>query len=285
MFRSFWVCLAPRLQVAVNERLYPGRQLRLNFGASNWQTTVYMNGNLVGTHSGGYDSFSFDITPFLSPSGPQQFVIGVQDPFDGPQPHGKQTRDPGGIFYTSASGIWQTIWLEPVSAAYIAGLQMSFDIQTGNLHLTTLAGGNASAASMQVSVSAGTTVVAQAGGVPQVDIAIPIPKPQLWTPSNPFLYDVTVTLAIGGSVVDTVSSYFGLRDIRLAQIDGMQRILLNNQSLVQIGCLDQGYWPDGIYTAPSDEAIQSDLQTVKELGFNLIRKHVKVEPESLLPGS
>jgi len=257
---------------------WQSRRVLLNFGAVDWNTDVYVNGQHVGNHLGGYDAFSFDITPQLR-AGVNELLVGVIDPTDvGGQPVGKQRLASGGIWYTSVSGIWQTVWLEPVSEAHITTLNMKPDVEGKAITLTVQAQ-NANGASVQAVVLDGNTTVVSATGAISTAIRIPIAQPKLWSPDSPFLYDLRVSLVQNGKAVDDVTSYFGMRSIGLKQVAGALRPVLNGQFVFQMGMLDQGFWPDGIYTAPTDDALKSDIQRLKDLGYNTIRKHVKVEPQ------
>ncbi len=255
---------------------WSGRRVQLNFGAVTWQATAWVNGQNVGTHTGGYDSFSFDVTGALT-TGTNELIVGVYSPVDAAGiPLGKQRLSPSGIFYTAASGIWQTVWLEPTNAARITRLDTTPDVPGGALNLV-VRGAGISGQGVQVTVSSGGTTVATATGMVGATIRIPIPNAHLWSPDDPFLYDLRVTLTgTGGG--DAVGGYFGMRSIGKAVVNGWLRPVLNGRFVFQIGTLDQGYWPDGIYTAPTDEALRFDLQQQKNLGFNTVRKHIKVEP-------
>jgi Alpha-L-arabinofuranosidase B (ABFB) domain/Glycosyl hydrolases family 2, sugar binding domain/Glycosyl hydrolases family 2/Glycosyl hydrolases family 2, TIM barrel domain len=254
---------------------WAGRRVKLNFGAVDHQATVYVNGVAVGSHTGGYDGFSFDITPQLRP-GSNELIVGVFDPTNsGGQPVGKQVNVPdSGIFYTASSGIWQTVWLEPVAAPHITRLDLTPDVPGGALNVT-VQGSGVNGQTVTVSVPGGGSVSGAVGS----PLRLPVPKARLWSPTDPFLYDLTVTLKSGTTVVDTVGSYFGMRSIGLKTINGVVRPVLNGTFVFQLGTLDQGFWPDGIYTAPTDEALKYDLQVHKDLGFNMVRKHIKVEPQ------
>ncbi|MCX5215003.1 AbfB domain-containing protein [Kitasatospora sp. NBC_00240] len=263
-----------------------GRRVLLNFGASDWQTTVWVNGQQVGAaHSGGYDAFGYDITPYLT-AGTNTVVVSVYDPTQtGGGAVGKQRNNNsvtphsgGGIFYTAASGIWQTVWLEPVAPAHISRLDLVPSLTDNTLRATVLADG-ANGQSVRVTVSTGGTVVGTATGAVGGQIAVPVPNPHVWSPEDPFLYDVRADLVSGGSTVDSVGSYAGMRTIAVAKVNNVLRPVLNGKFVFQTGTLDQGYWPDGIYTAPTDAALRSDLQAHKDLGFNMVRKHIKVEPQ------
>ncbi len=255
-----------------------GRHVLLNFGAVDYATTVYVNGRKVGAHQGGYDSFSFDITPNLR-SGVNEVIVGVIDPSDlGGQPLGKQRLDPGEIFYTAVSGIWQTVWLEPVAPAHITRLDLTPDVPGGALRVT-VQGEGATGRSVRVVAKAGGTTVGTVTGEVGRELRLPIPNAHLWTPDDPYLYTLTATLEGGGSAQDRVQGYFGMRSIGLQQVNGTVRPVLNGRFVFQVGTLDQGYWPDGLYTAPTDSALRFDLEQQKKLGFNMVRKHIKVEPQ------
>lgn len=259
---------------------WSGQRIILNFGAVDWDTTVYVNGKEVGTHQGGYDAFSYDVTDALKASGDQEVVVSVWDPTEGKQPRGKQVISPGGIWYTPTTGIWQTVWLEPVSTAHINSLWISSDIDAGIVKVRAVLGGQtASGATLQADVMDGDQVVASQTHAADDPLLITVEKPKLWSLDSPFLYDLRLRLKDGDQTLDAVTSYFGMRKIEMKQDDqGFPAIFLNNQPIFQYGLLDQGFWPDGLYTAPTDEALRSDIETTKALGFNLIRKHVKVEP-------
>lgn len=250
---------------------WTGQRVLLHFGAVDWETRVFVNGRLAGEHVGGYLPFWFDITGFLKP-GENELLISVWDPTDDHwQQRGKQVRKPKGIWYTPISGIWQTVWLEPVPQTYIDGLNVTPDIDTGVVRVkVTLAGTDPGSGGVSIRVmDAGAEIAAVEAETASVEIGVPIPDPKLWSPDSPHLYDLKVT-----THGDAVDSYFGMRKYSVA--DG--RLCLNNQPLFQYGPLDQGYWPDGLYTPPTDEAMRRDVELVKHLGFNMLRKHVKVEP-------
>ncbi|MBN1421406.1 MAG: glycoside hydrolase family 2 [Planctomycetes bacterium] len=259
---------------------WAGKRVLVHFGAVDWEAKVLVNGKEIGSHRGGYDPFSFDISEALKPSGSQEIIVGVFDPTDrGDQPRGKQVLKPGGIFYTPATGIWRTVWLEPVPATRIAGLRLTPDIDAPCLRLIAEAAGTSAGETVVAVASRNGREVGRGSGKPGDEIRIPVPDPALWTPDRPNLYDLAVQLRRGEDVLDRVESYFGMRKISLGEVDGVTRMLLNGKFVFQIGPLDQGFWPDGIYTAPNDEALRYDIEMTKELGFNMARKHVKVEPE------
>jgi hypothetical protein len=256
---------------------WAGERMLLNFGAVDWEATVYVNGQTAGSHRGGYDAFSLDITDQLN-GGLNELIVNVYDPTNAANPPlGKQRLNAKGIWNTPASGIWQTVWLEPVPAAYITRLQLTPDLDRQAVQLL-VSGRGISGHTLEASVWRAGTLVARATGPARSLITLSIPAPRLWSPDDPFLYDVQVDLKSGSTVVDQVSSYFGMRKISLGQIGDTLRPLLNNQFVFQIGVLSQGYWPDGIYTAPTDEALRFDLEQAKALGYNLVRLHMKIEP-------
>jgi glycosyl hydrolase family 2 len=259
-----------------------GQRLRLHFGAVDHAATVWVNGTEVAEHTGGYTAFSVDVTDALASSGPQEIVVGVEDRTDATwQPVGKQRNVPDrGIFYTGSSGIWQTVWMEPVTArAYVADLDTATDVDTDTLALTVDTGGDASGLTVRAVVRDGDVQVATAEGAPGRPLEVQVPDAHLWSPDDPFLYDLEVTLLDGDQEVDRVGSYVGMREIGTVEgADGRLRITLNHEVLFLMSTLDQGFWPDGIYTAPTDEALRFDVAEAKRLGFNAIRKHVKVEP-------
>jgi hypothetical protein len=253
------------------------RRLLLHFGAVDWHVEVYVNGRRVGEHTGGYDAFTLDITEALRPDGENELIVLVWDATDGIR--GKQLLSaffhPSGIFYTPCSGIWQTVWLEAVPARRIEDFWLRPDIDAGLLRLTVWTAGPGTDQPLEVVARAGGKEVARARGWPGKELVLPIPQARLWSPEDPFLYDLELTM---GS--DRVRSYFGMRKVSLGKDErGVTRILLNNRFVFQVGVLDQGYWPDGIYTAPSDAALRFEVSQMRQLGLNLARKHVKVEPQ------
>jgi hypothetical protein len=260
---------------------WAGSRVLLHFGAVDWQATVSVNGTEVARHRGGYDGFTAEITEALNPSGSQVLMVRVSDPTDtGGYPVGKQTLHPRGICYTACSGIWQTVWLEPVPPARIDALRIAPDVDAGLLRLTVEGRGTGEDFQVQAEAWEEGRSVAKAAGKPGEELRLPIPSPRLWSPESPFLYDLKVTLNQDGKAVDSVQSYFGMRKISLGKDDqGILRPLLNGKFTFQVGPLDQGFWPDGIYTAPTDDALRFDIEATKKLGFNTTRKHVKIEPE------
>ena len=258
-----------------------GERLLLHVDACDWHCTVYVNGRVVADHTGGYDPIVADVTEALrTGSVPQELVVAVYDPTDAfGQPRGKQVSRPEGIWYTPVTGIWQTVWLEPVAIESIERLTMTPDVARRALRLTVHARGAPSGEHVEAVAMAGGQVIGRATGVVGRELRVPVPRPHLWSPDDPFLYDLRVTLRHGGEATDSVGSYFGMRTIGLARdANGFQRIALNGTPVFQLGPLDQGWWPDGLYTAPTDEALRSDIVAMKALGFNMVRKHIKVEP-------
>jgi hypothetical protein len=257
-----------------------GQRVRLHFGAVDWQARVSVNGHELGEHRGGYDGFTFDITDQLRWTGPEEISLAVFDPTEGDQPRGKQSRKPEGIFYTPTSGIWQTVWLEPVPKICIDDLRLTPDLDAQVLRLTVAVNGLADSLRIEAVATADGKEAGRVAGTANSEVALPIHSPHLWSPDDPFLYDLKVTLKDGDKVVDSVSSYFGMRKIALRKdVTGVTRMALNDQFVFEMGALDQGFWPDGIYTAPTDAALRYDIEFLKRAGFNLARKHVKVEPD------
>lgn len=259
---------------------WKGSHIMLNFGAVDWKADIWINGIQIGSHRGGYTPFSFDITPWLTAGKPQELVVRVWDPTDRSyQPRGKQVSRPGGIWYTAVTGIWQTVWIEPVSESHILSLKTVTDIDRNTVTVTPLVSSGDAAGLIEVSVLENGKVIAAGKGISGQQVLLPIPDAKRWSPESPILYDMEVTLTVNGKITDKVKSYFGMRKISVKRDDaGIVRMQLNNKDYFQFGPLDQGWWPDGLYTAPTDEALKSDIVKTKELGFNLIRKHVKVEP-------
>lgn len=239
----------------------------LNFGAVDYQCWVYVNGKQVGSHTGGYQHFTCDITQAVQ-QGDNELVLKVYDPTDqGFNPHGKQVLNPAGIMYTPTSGIWQTVWTETVPEEYIRAIKITPDIDKSMVHIVIQSN---SSRAVKINVN-GKSIK----GKSNEELSVPITKPHLWSPEDPYLYGLSVKM---GS--DEVKSYFGMRKISVAKDEnGVDRIFLNNQPYYNLGLLDQGFWPDGLYTAPTDEALKFDIQAEKAMGFNTIRKHIKLEPD------
>lgn len=250
----------------------------LHFGAVDWRCEVFVNGNSAGTHEGGYDPFFFDITKLIKGSGDQEIQVVVTDPTDdGPQPRGKQVNEPKNIWYTPVTGIWQTVWLEGVPETFIRSTRQTPDLDSKSLFVSVdaeLRPGD----KIRVSALDGKIKIAEQE-VSGKDVELSLQDIQAWTPDSPRLYDLEVSILRKGKVVDRIRSYFAMRKISMkADKNGIQRMMLNDEFLFQYGPLDQGWWPDGLYTAPTDEALKFDVIKTKEMGFNMIRKHVKVEP-------
>jgi len=258
---------------------WKGKDILLHFGAVDWKTEVYLNDVKIGIHTGGYTAFSFNITPFLT-KGQQKLVVKVWDGTDtGYQPRGKQVENPEGIWYTPVTGIWQTVWLEPVSPKYIENIKTTPNIDENRLALQVNAVNATPSDIIEVLVFDGETQIATEKSVVGLNFDISIPNAKLWSPESPFLYDVKVNLYSQGKLIDQVKSYTAMRKISTKRDNnGIVRMQLNNKDYFHFGPLDQGWWPDGLYTAPTDEALIYDIQKTKDFGFNMIRKHVKVEP-------
>lgn len=251
----------------------------LHFGAVDWQATIYVNGKEIGSHEGGYDPFTVDISSALIKGSKQELAVRVWDPSDdGPQPRGKQVKKPAGIWYTPVTGIWQTVWLETVPETYITALRSTPDLDkatvTINAAIETLQPGD----QLLVSAWNNKEKIAEYTGS-ETNITLHIPDPKTWSPDHPFLYDLQVSILRKSKLIDQVKGYFAMRKISIApDSHGIQKMMLNNKFCFQYGPLDQGWWPDGLYTAPTDAALKYDLLQTKAMGFNMIRKHVKVEP-------
>lgn len=259
---------------------WKNKRVLLHFGAVDWKADVWVNDIKVGSHTGGYAPFSFDITPALEGKN-NKLTVKVWDPTDRSyQPRGKQVSNPSGIWYTPVSGIWQTVWLEPVNEKHIQDLRILPNIDRKILTVDAAVANAADADMLEVKVFDGDQLVATGKSINQqiVEIAMPADS-KLWSPESPFLYTLQVSLKSGGKVVDQVDSYAAMRKFSTRRDrNGIVRLELNNKPLFQYGPLDQGWWPDGLYTAPTDEALLYDVQKTKDLGFNMIRKHIKVEP-------
>ena len=258
---------------------WKGKSVLLHFEASDWETRVWVNGQEAGMHRGGYDPFSFDITGMLNPGIAQELIVSVWDPTDkGSQPRGKQVNEPGGIFYTPSTGIWQTVWIEPVPETYILDYRLQTDIDRETIEMEVQTAGNRQGLSFTTRAYSQGNLLAEAhSGQPALSLSLP--GSRLWSPDDPFLYDLEIVLTRNGTLMDSVRGYFGMRKISPGKDDqGYTRMLLNNAFVFQNGPLDQGFWPDGLYTPPSDEAMRYDIEMTKKMGFNMLRKHVKVEP-------
>lgn len=259
---------------------WKNKKIILHFGAVDWKTDIWINDIKVGAHQGGYTPFSFDITPYLTKEKNQKLVVRVWDPTDaGYQPRGKQVNQPRGIWYTAVTGIWQTVWLEPVEQAYVTGLKTVPNIDGENISVTAAVEGAMPNDIIEVKVLDNGRVVGTGKAAAGQDVLVPVPNAKRWSPESPFLYDMEVQLIRNGAVTDKLKSYVGMRKISVKKDEnGIVRMQLNNKNYFQFGPLDQGWWPDGLYTAPTDEALLFDIKKTKDFGFNMIRKHVKVEP-------
>ena len=256
---------------------WKGRRIMLNFVAVDWNTEVYVDGKLAGEHVGGYDPFSFDITDLLSKGKKHNLTVKVLDQTDKwYQPHGKQIMEPHGIWYTPVSGIWQTVWMEPVPETYIKSFNAVPDVPGAKLAVDVKVENMQPGDICRVQMYDGEFLAGEGNGYQD---AVWVTNPKLWSPENPFLYDLKIMIIRKGQIVDEITSYAAMREVAVARdADGHKRMLLNGEPLFQYGPLDQGWWPDGLYTAPTDEALAFDIEKTKEFGFNMIRKHVKVEP-------
>ena len=261
---------------------WKGKEILLHFGAVDWQADVFVDDVLIGSHVGGYTPFSLNVTPYLSAkSATHKLVVRVWDPSDkGYQPRGKQVSNPEGSWYTPVPGTWQTVWLEPVNASHITAIKAIPDVDKQVMHVTVSACSPSLASDIiEVELLDKGQVIASAKSVQGKELRLAVKQPTLWEPSNPYLYDMKVRLTKNGRAVDEVKSYTAFRKISTVRdAQGLMRMCLNDKPLFQYGPLDQGWWPDGLYTAPTDEALLYDIKKTKEWGFNMIRKHVKVEP-------
>jgi len=256
------------------------KNILLHFGAVDWETEVWLNNIKIGSHRGGYTPFSFDVTPFLNKSGEQDLLVKVWDPSnDGFQPRGKQVKEPRGIWYTPVTGIWQTVWIEPVETGYVSGLKTVPNIDGGTVSVLAETQGTLPTDVIEVKVLENGEIVSSGKAVVGQNVLLSVPNAKLWSPESPFLYDLEVSVVRNNLALDNIKSYFGMRKISTKQDkNGIYRLQLNNKDYFQFGPLDQGWWPDGLYTAPTDEALKYDIVKTKDFGFNMIRKHVKVEP-------
>jgi len=251
---------------------WKGKKVIAHFDGVDHDASIFVNGKLAGRHSGAYDAFGFDITTLLK-TGSNTLIVAAYDPNDGKAPSGKN--GPRGD-YTFSSGIWQSVWLEPVANNYIEQIRITPDVENKRLLLST----KATSGQIEATAFEGDKVISKVKGAAGAPLILPINQPRLWSPGDPFLYDLKIVLKDkNGKVTDEIMSYFGMRDIRLGKVNGVVRPLLNGKFEMQVGLLDQGYWPDGILTAPTEEALKSDLEFTKNAGFNLIRKHMKTEPK------
>jgi hypothetical protein len=263
----------PRARQKSDERVL------LHFGAVDWQATIYINDKEVGRHQGGYQQFSFDITDSLR-TGDNELVVSVWDPTDtGPNPHGKQILRPYKTLFTATSGIWQTVWLENVPAVHIESLYLTPDVDNGKVRVLARCSGCEKGDTIEAIAKSNDKTISIARAAPGGELDLQIVHAHLWSPDDPFLYDLSVRLLRKGGVEDNVGSYFGMRKIEVKNDSaGIARIFLNGRYTYNLGVLDQGYWPEGIYTAPTDAALRFDIEAIKSMGFNMIRKHLKIEP-------
>lgn len=254
-------------------------RLLLHFGAVDWKAEVWINNLKVGEHTGGYYPFTLEITEFIK-EGENEIVIAVWDPTDTyGQERGKQTLKPSGMFYTPVSGIWQTVWIEPVPKNYIKSIKLTPDIDNEELSVEVKIDAADGKIHIEASAYDGNKEISIDKRSMGETLKLKISSPKLWSPDSPFLYDLKIRLIKDTAVIDEITSYFGMRKFSIGEdSSGIKRLLLNNVPLFQNGVLDQGYWPDGLYTAPTDDALKYDIETAKKLGFNMIRKHIKVEP-------
>lgn len=252
-------------------------RIRLNFGAVDWKAEVYVDDKFVGEHKGGYAPFAFDITDSLSKKKTHKLVVKVTDATDSAfQPRGKQVANPNGIWYTAVTGIWQTVWMEPVNEVVVESYSAKADIEKSILNVRAIARGAKVGDDCLIELIENGEVISSANGA---DVILNVENPKLWSPDSPYLYDLRITIYRNGEILDQVMGYAAMREISVV-VDkkGYKRMALNGEPLFQYGTLDQGWWPDGLYTAPTDEALKFDIEKTKEFGFNMIRKHVKVEP-------
>lgn len=258
---------------------WKGQNIMLHFQAVDWETTVWVNGKEVGSHKGGSTAFSFDVTRFIK-KGLQELVVSVWDPTDtGSQARGKQVLDPKGIWYTPVTGIWQTVWLEPVNPTFIRSLYPVTDIDKRQVALHVDLAGAKGGEEIRVKVLDNGQQLVEKSFPASGEILLDIPSPKLWSPESPNLYQMEVTLTRKNTILDQADSYFAMRKISMVKdAQGFHRLQLNNETVFQYGTLDQGWWPDGLLTPPSAEAMRYDMEVLKEMGFNMLRKHIKVEP-------
>ena len=278
---------------------WKGRRLMLNFDAVDWKTVVYVNDIQIGSHTGGYTHFSFDVTPYLK-NGANSLVLKVEDATDNDfQPRGKQVSKPSGIWYTAVSGIWQSVWMEPVAPAHVTDYNVVSSIKEKAINVTVDAEGvqegdvikvflldggigysTETANAAKTATDGLYAVLASGMTVPGGTVTLNVRNPKLWSPDSPYLYGLDIQILRNGKVIDKVASYTAMREVGAYRKNGNTKLMgLNGDGLFQLGPLDQGWWPDGLYTAPTDEALKFDIQKTKDFGFNMIRKHIKVEPD------
>lgn len=278
---------------------WKGKRLILNFDAVDWKADVFVNDIKVGSHTGGYTRFSLDVTPYVK-NGSNSLVVRVEDASDNDfQPRGKQVKDPRGIWYTSVSGIWQSVWIEPVAPAHITDYNVVSSVADKAINVTVDAAGVQEGDVVKVFLLDGGigystetanaakpaadgmySVLASGMAVPGGTVTLNVRNPKLWSPESPYIYGLDIQILRAGKVIDRVAAYAPMREVSAYRKNGNTLLMgLNGEGLFQLGPLDQGWWPDGLYTAPTDEALKFDIQKTKDFGFNMIRKHVKVEPD------
>jgi beta-galactosidase/beta-glucuronidase len=266
-------------EITVSNAMRKGKVL-LHFGAVDWRCDVFVNGKLINTHEGGFDAFTVDISNSLVKGSKQQIALRVWDPTDqGPQPRGKQVNNPHGIWYTPVSGIWQTVWLETVSETHIVSTKQTPDVDNKKLEFKANVAQAKAGDMILLEAFDGQKKIAEHKNEASQAIQLSVPNAEFWSPSNPKLYDLHIKLLRNGKVIDQAKSYFAMRKITKKRDEkGIMRMYLNDKFVFHFGPLDQGWWPDGLHTAPTDEALKFDIIKTKEMGFNMIRKHIKVEP-------
>ncbi len=255
----------------------------LHFDAVDYEADIWLNGKYLGCHRGGYDPFTFDISS-VAVAGENEIILSVWDPTDkGNQQRGKQVLKPKGIYYTATTGIWQTVWLERVPQTYIENLRITPDVDSGTVAIKPSVLGPARSYKVKYEIKCDGEVIASAMSGLKETATMEIPNAKLWSPDSPFLYDLDASVIDNsGKALDSVQSYVGMRKISFAKdTDGFNRLMLNNKPLFQYGPLDQGYWPAGTLTPPTYEALVYDLEILKKMGFNMLRKHIKIEPQML----
>ena len=270
---------------------WKGQNIILHFGAVDWKAEVFVNGQCIGEHKGGYDSFSFDITPYLKKSGKQNLVVKVFDATDNSmQPRGKQCIINSSIWYTPVSGIWQTVWLEPVNKTHIKDYYpvsnldkstITVDVKTANAYVRDVVEVELLEGGIGYNPETPSDKVIAKAVVSKGKAVLTVPEMKTWSPDSPYLYGMRITITRDGKIIDKVEGYTAMRSIKAGHdksLNQYKRMALNGKNLFQFGPLDQGWWPDGLYTAPCDEALKFDIVKTKEMGFNMIRKHIKVEP-------
>ncbi len=255
------------------------KRVMLNFEASDWRTSIWIDGKEAGVHQGGYDPFTFDITEYAAPGRSHELMVSVWDPTEkGNNPRGKQVSDPHGIWYTPVTGLWQSVWLEPVELIHFSSFRTTTNIETGEITVRPRIVNLKDDLDILLSVKKDGEIIAEETSHDPEEVIVQLPEYELWEPGNPVLYELELTLVSGDRILDQITSYAGFRKVSLGKDeDGFTRILLNDRFLFQNGPLDQGFWPDGIYTPPTEEAMISDLEMIRSMGFNMLRKHVKVE--------